>query len=121
MFLAGDAAHVHTPAGGRGLNTGVQDAHNLGWKLADGSEELLDSYEDERLPVAADVLGISTELFDRGVMDRGNPALRQLGVNYRSSKLSVDTGVNPGALRAGDRAPDGYIGMIATDPGDVRQ
>jgi 2-polyprenyl-6-methoxyphenol hydroxylase-like FAD-dependent oxidoreductase len=178
VFLAGDAAHVHTPAGGQGLNTGVQDAYNLGWKLALGSEELLDSYEDERLPIAAEVLGISNQLFARGVakqqdaMDRSDPALRQLGLHYRDSKLSVDTRPSPGALRAGDRAPDGlagsrrihealrgpqftvltfggasypggvavtdapaydieagfavvrpdgYIGMIATDPADVRQ
>jgi 2-polyprenyl-6-methoxyphenol hydroxylase-like FAD-dependent oxidoreductase len=59
VFLAGDAAHVHSPVGGQGLNTGVQDAHNLLWKLAvarrtggAAAEELLDSYEAERRPVA---------------------------------------------------------------------
>lgn len=59
VFLAGDAAHVHSPVGGQGLNTGVQDAHNLLWKLGVsrrrevlGTEELLDSYEAERRPVA---------------------------------------------------------------------
>jgi 2-polyprenyl-6-methoxyphenol hydroxylase-like FAD-dependent oxidoreductase len=55
VFLAGDAAHVHPPAGGQGLNTGVQDAYNLGWKLAHvlrgGPDSLLDSYESERLPL----------------------------------------------------------------------
>jgi 3-(3-hydroxy-phenyl)propionate hydroxylase len=61
VLLAGDAAHVHTPMGGQGLNTGVQDAVNLGWKLArvvDGSspDSLLDSYHAERHPVAARVL-----------------------------------------------------------------
>jgi len=61
VLLAGDAAHVHSPAGGQGLNTGVQDAMNLGWKLAqvvDGTspESLLDSYHAERHPVAARVL-----------------------------------------------------------------
>ncbi|SNT00238.1 2-polyprenyl-6-methoxyphenol hydroxylase [Rhodococcoides kyotonense] len=61
VFLAGDAAHIHPPMGGQGLNLGVQDAFNLGWKLAaaiDGSapESLLDTYESERRPVAADVL-----------------------------------------------------------------
>ena len=116
VFLAGDAAHVHTPAGGQGLNTGVQDAYNLGWKLANGSEELLESYEDERLPIAAEVLGISNKLFKRGVqrradaMDRTDPVLRQLGLHYRDSKLSVDTRSQPGSLRAGDRAPDGMAG-----------
>ncbi|MEV6008065.1 rifampin monooxygenase [Streptomyces sp. NPDC051976] len=61
VLLAGDAAHVHPPAGGQGLNLGVQDAFNLGWKLAAEIEGwapqgLLDSYETERRPVAADVL-----------------------------------------------------------------
>ncbi|MET9274658.1 FAD-dependent monooxygenase [Kribbella sp. NPDC003557] len=61
VFLAGDAAHIHFPAGGQGLNLGVQDAVNLGWKLAavvqgHAPSELLDSYEAERFPVAARVL-----------------------------------------------------------------
>ena len=61
VLLAGDAAHVHYPAGGQGLSLGVQDAVNLGWKLAqvvDGTspESLLDTYHDERHPVAARAL-----------------------------------------------------------------
>jgi 3-(3-hydroxy-phenyl)propionate hydroxylase len=61
VLLAGDAAHVHGPVGGQGLNTGVQDAMNLGWKLAQvvkgtSPERLLDSYHAERHPVAARVL-----------------------------------------------------------------
>lgn len=65
VFLAGDAAHVHSPAGGQGMNTGMQDAFNLGWKLAaavmdTASEKLLDSYHDERHPVAAHVIGETT-------------------------------------------------------------
>ena len=61
VLLAGDAAHVHSPAGGQGLNTGVQDAVNLGWKLAQVVKEisppsLLDTYHAERHPVAARVL-----------------------------------------------------------------
>src|SRR5690606_21452774 len=61
VLLAGDAAHVHPPLGGQGLNLGIQDAFNLGWKLAatlDGwaPDGLLDSYHAERHPVAADVL-----------------------------------------------------------------
>ena len=61
MLLAGDAAHVHSPVGGQGLNTGVQDAVNLGWKLAQvvkktAPEDLLDTYHAERHPVAARVL-----------------------------------------------------------------
>jgi 3-(3-hydroxy-phenyl)propionate hydroxylase len=61
VLLAGDAAHVHSPVGGQGLNTGVQDAVNLGWKLAQvvkrtSPESLLDTYHAERHPVAAGVL-----------------------------------------------------------------
>jgi 3-(3-hydroxy-phenyl)propionate hydroxylase len=61
VLLAGDAAHVHSPIGGQGLNTGVQDAVNLGWKLAQvvndtSPESLLDTYHAERHPVAARVL-----------------------------------------------------------------
>jgi 2-polyprenyl-6-methoxyphenol hydroxylase-like FAD-dependent oxidoreductase len=61
ILLAGDAAHVHSPVGGQGLNTGVQDAVNLGWKLAQvvkgiSPERMLDTYHDERHPVAARVI-----------------------------------------------------------------
>jgi 2-polyprenyl-6-methoxyphenol hydroxylase-like FAD-dependent oxidoreductase len=64
VFVAGDAAHIHSPAGGQGLNTGVQDAYNLGWKLAlvlqgKADVKLLDTYEEERLPVAQGVLRTS--------------------------------------------------------------
>ena len=64
VLLAGDAAHVHSPIGGQGLNTGVQDAVNLGWKLAQvvkalSPETLLDTYQTERHPVAARVLRIT--------------------------------------------------------------
>ncbi len=64
VFLAGDAAHVHSPAGGMGMNTGLQDAANLGWKLAAavqgrGGGRLLDTYQDERHPVGRMVLRMS--------------------------------------------------------------
>lgn len=116
IYLAGDAAHVHSPAGGQGLNTSIQDSYNLGWKLAavltGAPGGLLDSYNAERLPVAADVLGISTELHDGGVWGdadayrRDDPKLTQLHIGYRNSPLSVDERAVPGRLRAGDRAPD---------------
>ncbi|MEU4192853.1 FAD-dependent monooxygenase [Kribbella sp. NPDC026611] len=61
VFVAGDAAHIHSPTGGQGMNLGLQDAFNLGWKLGavvrgDGDEALLDSYHDERHPAGAAVL-----------------------------------------------------------------
>ncbi|MBK7398370.1 MAG: FAD-dependent monooxygenase [Myxococcales bacterium] len=69
VFLAGDAAHIHSPAGGQGMNTGIQDAHNLGWKLAlviggHAHDVLLDSYHAERHQVGAALLR-STELATR--------------------------------------------------------
>ncbi|HEY0774896.1 MAG TPA: FAD-dependent monooxygenase, partial [Nocardioidaceae bacterium] len=67
VFLAGDAAHVHSPAGGQGMNTGMQDSANLGWKLAAAVQDwappgLLDSYHGERAPVGAEVLRSSGAL-----------------------------------------------------------
>ncbi|KUL36180.1 FAD-dependent oxidoreductase [Streptomyces regalis] len=112
VFLAGDAAHVHSPAGGQGLNTSVQDAYNLGWKLGavlggDTPESLLDTYEEERRPIAADMLGLSTGVH-RGEVRRGE-ATRQLGLGYRDSSLTKETRTNPGRVHAGDRAPDGTV------------
>jgi 2-polyprenyl-6-methoxyphenol hydroxylase-like FAD-dependent oxidoreductase len=63
VFLVGDAAHVHSPAGAQGMNTGIQDAANLGWKLGlvlrGGPVSLLDTYEDERRPVARQVVRLT--------------------------------------------------------------
>lgn len=111
IFLAGDATHVHPPTGGQGLNTGVQDAYNLGWKLADGSPELLDSYETERRAVAAEVLGLSTGLLRKHVDGEADAFKRdesthQLGVGYRGGPLASDSRPAPGPLPSGDRAPD---------------
>jgi len=126
VLLAGDAAHVHSPAGGQGLNTGMQDAYNLGWKLAavlSGADEaLIDSYEAERLPVAADVLGISTRLHQKSVdrdeeaMRRDDPALQQLSLSYRGGPLAEELRSAPGRLRAGDRAPDAPCGSADGAP-----
>jgi len=110
VFLAGDAAHVHPPAGGQGLNTGVQDAYNLGWKLAQvargGSDWLLDTYEAERLPIAAAVLGLSKRLHHTRSIKRG-AATNQLALHYRTSPLS--SGVTQGSLHPGDRMPDARL------------
>ncbi|GAA4390751.1 FAD-dependent oxidoreductase [Tsukamurella soli] len=125
VFLAGDAAHVHSPAGGLGMNTGIQDAYNLGWKLAavlggDADAALLDTYAEERIPVAQWTLGMSNrglEDMSQAVTDPAATRLmtphedgQQLGLGYRWSSLSSET---PGfaartgsPARAGDRAPD---------------
>ncbi|QEL16674.1 FAD-dependent monooxygenase [Limnoglobus roseus] len=114
VFLAGDAAHVHSPAGGQGLNTGIQDAYNLGWKLgavlAGASEALLDTYEAERLPVAANLLGITSALHKQGFWSKGAAPqnadidINQLKLNYRGGPVSQ--GRSAGPLQPGDRAPD---------------
>ncbi|WP_405007608.1 FAD-dependent monooxygenase [Kitasatospora purpeofusca] len=121
VFLAGDAAHIHPPTGAQGMNTGVQDAYNLAWKLAlalrgAAAEGLLDSYHAERHPVGAEVVG-RTVRHARGEADADDLTtvlLRQaqLLVNYRGGPLgstdgagdaSGTTGAGP---LAGDRAPD---------------
>ncbi|MFG2915068.1 FAD-dependent monooxygenase [Kitasatospora sp. NPDC048298] len=124
VFLAGDAAHCHSAAGGQGMNTGVQDAHNLSWKLAavlrGGPEALLDSYQAERLPVAAAVLAATSaqhrRLFSadgaRALTDQfvsmstaGGADFTGLSVGYRGGPLGRDLDDTTG-IRAGDRAPD---------------
>jgi 2-polyprenyl-6-methoxyphenol hydroxylase-like FAD-dependent oxidoreductase len=115
VFLAGDAAHVHSPAGGQGMNTGIQDAYNLGWKLVSvlrgAPEALLDTYQEERMPVAADVLGISSKLH-RTLLSEEEQRVRidattlQLGITYKERSLSHTSGENKLKLSSGDRAPD---------------
>ncbi|WP_437514865.1 FAD-dependent oxidoreductase [Sorangium sp. So ce1099] len=119
VFLAGDAAHVHPAAGGQGLNTGIQDAYNLGWKLgqvlAGAPEALLDTYEEERLPVARAVLGLTAKLHHQaaeekpGALRRGAET-QQLDITYRGSSLARDERGGGGGAAArvlpGDRAPD---------------
>ena len=83
VLLAGDAAHIHPPAGGQGLNLGVQDAFNLGWKLAAevsgwAPDSLLDSYQTERHPVAADVLMTSRAQMELLSLEPGPQAVRRL-------------------------------------------
>ena len=82
MLLAGDAAHVHPPQGGQGLNVGVQDAVNLGWKLAQvvnrtSPEDLLDTYHAERHPVGARVLHNTSAQVALSSLDDRHQALRE--------------------------------------------
>ncbi|HEY6746364.1 MAG TPA: rifampin monooxygenase [Mycobacteriales bacterium] len=81
VLLAGDAAHIHPPTGGQGLSLGIQDAVNLGWKLAAalaGTVDLLDSYEAERRPVAADVLDLTRAQAELLSTEPGPQAVRRL-------------------------------------------
>ncbi|KAG7094576.1 hypothetical protein E1B28_005403 [Marasmius oreades] len=134
VFIAGDAAHVHSPMGGQGLNSSVQDAVNLGWKLALVQRglspvSLLDSYTEERLPVIASMLGKTTELFRKGQASFGSATaeegwrrgfeIRMFGVNYRGSSIVYDEKYTEpkeqadpyragqdDTVQAGDRAPE---------------
>ncbi|KAF9804694.1 hypothetical protein IEO21_09271 [Rhodonia placenta] len=105
VFVAGDAAHVHSPAGGQGMNSSVQDALNLGWKLAlvelgFASEFLLSTYTEERLPVISHMLKETTTLLHatrsakvNGDVSQGwtrSHDMKMLGVNYRWSSILLD-------------------------------
>ncbi|MFI9383904.1 FAD-dependent monooxygenase [Kutzneria sp. NPDC052558] len=119
VFLAGDAAHVHPPAGGLGMNTGIQDAYNLGWKLAavingEAGDKLLDTYELERLPIAEWTLDTSSERLQLiteavqagtgGIETGRKPEHAQLGLGYPDSPLSRNL-VRWDGPAAGFRAP----------------
>ncbi|WP_202815981.1 FAD-dependent monooxygenase [Terrimicrobium sacchariphilum] len=116
-FLAGDAAHIHPPVGGQGMNTGLQDAHNLAWKLSLAARglaapSLLETYEEERRPVGLDVVENTSRAMAE-VLDQRHalPGLRetQLLIAYRDSSIVCDErgDTAPDApVVAGDRAPD---------------
>ncbi len=127
VLLAGDAAHIHPPMGGQGLNLGVQDAVNLGWKLAAqvrgwAPETLLDTYHAERHPVAADVLDNTRAQMELSAPEPGPQAVRRLltalmdfeAVNrYLIQKIAAidiryDFGDGPDLL--GRRLPDIALG-----------
>ncbi|MFJ1760078.1 FAD-dependent monooxygenase [Amycolatopsis sp. NPDC088138] len=120
VFLAGDAAHVHSPAGGQGMNTGLQDAANLGWKLASTVQGrapagLLDTYEDERHPVGRLVLRSSGAIIRMAMIRSragrlarnvvGGAALRLPPVARKAAGTISGIGIDyPGAPRAQDVA-----------------
>ncbi|CAA7265200.1 unnamed protein product [Cyclocybe aegerita] len=139
VFVGGDAAHCHSPVGGQGLNSSIQDSFNLGWKLALvqkglSPSSLLNTYAEERLPVIAEMLD-KTELFNQAFKTGGGSEVKrggdmtQLGVNYRWSSIVFEE--NPEvpieapvedevhayskksetAARAADRAP-GAPGLV---------
>ena len=135
-FLIGDAAHIHSPIGGQGMNTGIQDAYNLAWKLAgvingDISENILNSYAEERMPVARQLLSTTDRAFNIGlsdswIMDQFKKhilpnvlrflwdkqtfrntffkRLSQTGISYRDSKINLHLAKSE-RIRAGDRVP----------------
>jgi 2-polyprenyl-6-methoxyphenol hydroxylase-like FAD-dependent oxidoreductase len=148
-FVLGDAAHIHSPVGAQGMNTGLQDAYNLGWKLAlvvqgRADARLLDSYEEERLPIARRLLETTDRAFRVVVSDgrlagvlrtqvlarvaafamRRAPIQRlafrvvsQIGIHYRTSTLSKTLdAMSAEAPRAGDRFPWLHLRFTADGP-----
>ena len=94
VFLAGDAAHIHSPAGGQGMNTGMQDAFNLAWKLAavidgDAGDTLLDSYEAERAPIADGVITFTDRLTKAGTLSGVPRRIRDVVVRMLSQVPAV--------------------------------
>ncbi|MFI0367830.1 FAD-dependent monooxygenase [Actinomadura sp. 1N219] len=141
-FLAGDAAHCHSPAGGQGLNTGVQDGFDLGWKLAavlrGADDALLDGYEAERRPASAtavrnaerqtrlwlvrsSILRAGRDVLLRGLSRSGAlerklvPQLAQLHLDLSASPAIASAGVPagvPGTVRPGRRMPDAALSPV---------
>lgn len=139
IFLAGDAAHIHSPAGGQGMNTGIQDAYNLAWKLAlviksEAKHSLLDSYQSERYPIVKDVVDqneyfTKLALFDENFFPTlqklsrelsssnhvelekkiGNQ-LTQLDIQYKNSPIISYEHESSTSLQPGQRAPDVHLG-----------
>ncbi len=133
-FLAGDAAHVHSPAAGQGMNTGMQDSFNLAWKLAlaaqgDAAPGLLDSYHAERHPVAARVIEQTTRMTALGTLQHKGvrtlrnhlihlaaglaPVRRKMAdqieettISYRDSPIVARAAHHRDAPEPGDAAPD---------------
>src|SRR4029453_17597132 len=93
-FLLGDAAHVHSPMGGQGMNTGLQDAYNLAWKLAlvvsgAAGDALLDSYEAERAPVAHALLATTDRAFRFVVSDHWIAAMFRTRIIGRMAAFAM--------------------------------
>jgi 2-polyprenyl-6-methoxyphenol hydroxylase-like FAD-dependent oxidoreductase len=143
-FLVGDSGHVHVPMGGQGMNTGMQDAYNLAWKLGavargEAGDALLDTYEFERRPVAERVLAATERSFltfirqplpfrvlaprvlpialaRGGVQNAIRANLGQTAISYRESSIATTNGDAPALLVAGKRAPYLTLEAGASDP-----
>jgi 2-polyprenyl-6-methoxyphenol hydroxylase-like FAD-dependent oxidoreductase len=147
VFLLGDAAHIHSPVGGQGMNMGMQDAFNLAWKLSlvlrnGGNPQLLESYEAERKPVDEAVIRqtdratrlvslhgtVARFLRDHmmsfltqipAVAEKLGEGLSELAVNYRRSPIVEEHAAGTAGPAAGDRAPDAPL-VAAKDGASLR-
>lgn len=137
VFFAGDAAHIHSPVGGQGMNTGLQDAYNLAWKIGYvikgwASQNLLDSYNEERLPFAQQLVASTDRAFtvvtsnkwwakfarlqlaplilplllkQKELRLRGFITVSQIGIKYPSSGLTAQDAAHALSIKAGERFP----------------
>ncbi|WP_158797989.1 FAD-dependent monooxygenase [Pedobacter sp. L105] len=133
VFFGGDSAHIHSPAGGQGMNTGIQDMINLSWKMAFvikglAKSELLESYEEERVPIIKGLLNTTekaTDMFNslnpviyslmsafippllsfKFIQKKGTSIISEVANEYKESRLSAK-GRSMGSLNAGMRVPD---------------
>lgn len=151
IFMAGDAAHIHSPFGGQGMNTGLQDVWNLVWKLdlvlrGFGNENLLDTYDTERLPVIRSVIGLTDFMtkamatpnkFAQALRDAFIPMvsslapfqnafvqrLSELGINYRGSPIVEGPGSRffDGSLCGGSGICSRFLLIVGDDPGKAGQ
>lgn len=140
VFLAGDAADIHNPATGQGMNTGIQESFNLAWKLAfvlrgQANEQLLETYDQERRPIEEQVVSATDVVFavagakhgplhfirdhvaphfdtPEPLQRFGRQFISELGIDYRSSPLTLaeDSSDDP---KAGDRAPDATVNVLS--------
>lgn len=150
VFFAGDAAHVHSPAGGQGMNTGLQDAYNLAWKLAlviqkKAKESLLDTYHNERWPIAHQLVNTTDRAFSnvvrkgalinwfrlniapillgrlmgiKKIQQRAFKMVSQIGLNYNDSSISVSsTYLKKKTPHPGDRLP--YLKILDPTTGNL--
>ncbi|MGH3327973.1 MAG: FAD-dependent monooxygenase [Streptomycetales bacterium] len=127
VFLAGDAAHIHSPAGGQGMNTGIQDAINLGWKLAlhcrgTVPESLLDSYDAERRPVGEFVLRFTDRAFKAATSDEPLVRLARSHLVPRVLPLVLNFRVGRAlGFRTVSQLGIKYRSSLAIEPGDRRR
>jgi 3-(3-hydroxy-phenyl)propionate hydroxylase len=140
VFVAGDAAHVHSPAAGQGMNTGMQESFNLAWKLAlvlrgEANRALVDTYDEERRPIERAVLATTDVVINIVGARRGLARLfrdhlvpyvttmestqrlarrfvSETSVNYDRSSLTFDRSLG-GGVRAGERAPDAGVYVMS--------
>ncbi|KAF9135936.1 hypothetical protein BGW39_009910 [Mortierella sp. 14UC] len=110
IFLAGDAAHCHSPAGGQGMNAGLQDSYNLAWKIAmvlngTAPQSILDSYSEERIPIADEIIQFSAKILDSGLYQGF------INSNIKRFMLSIVPFISRYLPMAGSRPPFSMLGL----------